>query len=98
MQSAEVRSSSVSDAIDTLRAALDDEATEITQEDLSSLLAVAARLFADRSVDPYRDATLAGLDMTATEACTVAVALLRAQSLTPFDLSIWFASTNLERN
>lgn len=93
-----MRSSSVSEAIDALHAILGDGAAEVSQEDLSMLLAVAAQLFADRSTDPYGDTALAGLDMTATDACTVAVALLRAQGLTPFDLSIWFASTNVERN
>ena len=75
-----MRSSSVSKAIDALRAIHDDSPAEIPQDDLSTLLALAARLFADRSVDPYSDVALAGLELSATDACTVAVALLRAQN------------------
>jgi len=93
-----VRLSSVSDAIHALRPILEDGSSEVTQDELSTLLALAARLFANRSSDPYAAVALAGLEMTATDACTVAVALLRAQSLTPFDLSMWFASTNFERS
>lgn len=93
-----MKSSSVSEVIDDLRAILDDSDLEVSQDDLSTLLGLASRLFAVRSPDPFRDAALARLEMSPTEACTVAVALLRAQSLTPFELSIWFASTNVERS
>ena len=43
--------------------------------------------------DPYGDEALAGLAVTTTEACTVATALLRSQSLTPFEFAVWFASS-----
>lgn len=69
----------------------------IAQEDLSALLTAAAQLYASCSADPYSDGALAGLKMTATEACTVAAAVLRAQSLTPFEFSIWFSSGRVGR-
>ncbi len=61
------------------------------QADLSTLLAAASRVYAACSSDPYGQESLTALAMTPTEACTVAAALLRSQSLTPFEFSIWFS-------
>lgn len=63
----------------------------VSQEALCDLLAEVVRLYAAQSGDPYGDVAMAGLQTTPTEACTVAAALLRAQSLTPFEFSIWFS-------
>lgn len=64
--------------------------TAASQSDVSALLAAACRVYAALSDDPYGCAALADLRLTTTEACTVAAALLRSQSLTPFEFSIWF--------
>ena len=58
----------------------------------SETLADAVKQYASLS-DPYGDEALAALDVTTTEACTVATALLRTQGLTPFEFSVWFASS-----
>lgn len=67
--------------------------TLVSQSDLSQLLTVAIKRYASLSSDPYGDEALAGLDVTTTEACTVATALLRAQGLTPFEFAVWFSSS-----
>jgi hypothetical protein len=64
-----------------------------SQSDLSALLSVAIKRYASLSTDPYGDEALAGLDVTTTEACTVATALLRGQGLTPFEFAVWFSSS-----
>lgn len=66
--------------------------TAVSQAELSATLTDAIKRYASLSPDPYGDEALAGLDdVTTTEACTVATALLRAQGLTPFEFSVWFA-------
>src|SRR5262249_44450460 len=74
-------------------AAVADGCTErgVDQAEVSELLATTTRLFTACSPDPYGPASLAALSVTPTEACTVAAALLRSQSLTPFEFSIWFS-------
>ena len=64
-----------------------------SQSELSSVLSDAIKRYASLSADPYGDAALAGLEVTTTEACIVATALLRSQSLTPFEFAVWFASS-----
>ena len=63
----------------------------MSDSDLSARLTEAIKQYASLSSDPYGDEALSGLDVTTTEACTVATALLRAQGLTPFEFSVWFA-------
>ena len=65
----------------------------VSQSELSALLTDAIKRYTSLSSDPYGDEALAGLDVTTTEACVVATALLRSQSLTPFEFSVWFASS-----
>jgi len=65
----------------------------VSQSELSALLTDAVKRYTSLSSDPYGDEALAGLDVTTTEACVVATALLRSQSLTPFEFSVWFASS-----
>jgi hypothetical protein len=60
---------------------------------LSAALTDAIKRYASLASDPYGDEALAGLAVTTTEACTVATALLRSQSLTPFEFAVWFASS-----
>jgi hypothetical protein len=68
-------------------------ASERSQAELSEVLAAAIKRYTSHSSDPYGDEALAGLDVTTTEACTVATALLRAQGLTPFEFAVWFSSS-----
>jgi hypothetical protein len=65
----------------------------LSDSDLSAQLTAAIKRYASLSSDPYGDEALAGLDITTTEACTVATALLRSQSLTPFEFAVWFSSS-----
>ena len=83
---------SASEAVEAARALLSDEAT-VSQAELSALLSTAIKLYTSLSRAPYGDEALAGLAVTTTEACTVATALLRSQSLTPFEFAVWFASS-----
>jgi hypothetical protein len=82
---------SASETVDAARALLADDDV-LSQADLSALLSAAMKLYTSLSPDPYSDEALAGLDVTTTQAVTVATALLRSQSLTPFEFSVWFAS------
>jgi hypothetical protein len=65
----------------------------LSDSDLSARLSEAIKQYASLSSDPYGDEALRGLDITTTEACTVATALLRSQSLTPFEFAVWFSSS-----
>jgi hypothetical protein len=65
----------------------------VSQSELSALLSDAIKRYASLSSDPYGDEALAGLDVTTTEACIVATALLRSQALTPFEFAVWFSSS-----
>jgi hypothetical protein len=65
----------------------------LSDSELSARLSEAIKQYASLSSDPYGDEALGGLDITTTEACTVATALLRSQSLTPFEFAVWFSSS-----
>jgi len=64
----------------------------IDEADLATTLAAATRLYSNCAPNPYASAMLRQLEVSPTEACTVAATLLRAQSLTPFEFSVWFSS------
>jgi hypothetical protein len=83
---------SACDRLQAARARLDQE-RPLSQADLSALLSEAIKLYVSQSADPYGDKALAGLTVTPTEACTAATALLRSQSLSPFEFSVWFSSS-----
>ena len=70
-----------------------DASAGVSQADVSALLAAAVRLYTACSEDPYSEAALAPLEVTPTEACTVAATMLHSQSLTPFEFSIWFSGS-----
>jgi hypothetical protein len=65
----------------------------VSDAELSADLTAAIQRYAALSADPYGDEALSGLDVTTTEACTVATALLKSQSLTPFEFAVWFAGS-----
>lgn len=83
---------SVSNATPALQAALRIiDGASLTQEDIRAVLSAATRRYAlavEASGQEFRpvDATI-----SATEAITLACALLRSQDLTPFDLALWFS-------
>ena len=85
------------DQLTTLEAtcAADDQEQRIPQADVAQLLAAAARLYTACSAHPYDPVALRELALTPTDACTVAAALLRSQSLSPFEFSIWFSDGRL---
>lgn len=63
----------------------------LTPDDIRAVLSAATRWYAlavEASGQEFRpvDATI-----SATEAVTLACALLRSQDLTPFDLALWFS-------
>jgi hypothetical protein len=78
--------------VQAARAHLADDAAP-SQADVSALLSDAIKLYVAVSAEPYSDDALAGLDVTPTEACTVATALLHSQSLSPFEFSVWFSTS-----
>lgn len=66
-------------------------AASLTPEDIRAVLSAATRWYAsavEASGNEFRpvDGTI-----SATEAVTLACALLRSQDLTPFDLALWFS-------
>ena len=80
-----VRASETTAALESLSAAT------LTREDIRSILSAATPWYAsavEASGEEFRpvDSTIA-----ATEAVTLACALLRSQDLTPFDLALWFS-------
>ena len=71
-------------------AGADPPPAELAEADLAGLLGAVVRLYVQLARDPYDARRLAAMNITPTDACTVAAALLRSQSLTPFEFSIWF--------
>jgi len=66
------------------------ELAELAEADLAGLLGIVVQLYVKHAGGPYDARRLAAINVTPTDACTVAAALLRSQSLTPFEFSIWF--------
>lgn len=79
---------SVSEATAALEAI---HAASLTQDDIRAVLSAATRWYA--SAVEAAGCEFAPVDATisATEAVTLACALLRSQELTPFDLALWFS-------
>jgi hypothetical protein len=64
--------------------------------DVTALMATAVRVYA-AAAERAPDAPVpAQLDLTPTEACTGAAALLKSQLLTPFEFAIWFSGAGQE--
>jgi hypothetical protein len=56
----------------------------------------AVRLYAAAAERAPDAPASAQLDLSPTEACTAAAALLRSQLLTPFEFAIWFSGAGQE--
>lgn len=68
-----------------------DEAGTLPAADVTALMIAAVRLYA-AAAEAGQDAPApAQLDVSPTEACTAAAALLKSQLLTPFEFGIWFS-------
>jgi hypothetical protein len=64
---------------------------DVSPETVRAVVTAATRLYAresERATEPL--APLAP-EVSATEALTLACALLRSQDLTPFDMAVWFS-------
>jgi hypothetical protein len=64
--------------------------------DVTSLMVTAVRLYAAAAEHAPDAPVPAQLDLTPTEACTAAAALLKSQLLTPFEFAIWFSGAGQE--
>jgi len=59
--------------------------------DVTALMITAVRLYAAAAERGPEVPVPAQLDLSPTEACTAAAALLKSQLLTPFEFAIWFS-------
>jgi hypothetical protein len=59
--------------------------------DVTALMVTAVRLYAAAAERGPEAPAPAQLDLTPTQACTAAAALLKSQLLTPFEFAIWFS-------
>lgn len=76
---------SASEALETLNGA------SLTPDDIRAVLSAATRWYASAVEASGREFPPVDATISATEAVTLACALLRAQDLTPFDLALWFS-------
>lgn len=66
-------------------------AASLTPEDIRAILSAATRWYASAVEAAGQEFRPVDATISATEAITLACALLRAQDLTPFDLALWFS-------
>ena len=66
-------------------------AASLSAEDIRAVLSAATRWYASAVEVSGREFRPVDATITATEAVTLACALLRSQDLTPFDLALWFS-------
>lgn len=66
-------------------------AASLTPDDIRAVLSAATRWYASAVEDSGQEFAPIDGSISATEAITLACALLRAQDLTPFDLALWFS-------
>lgn len=86
----------LAELVGELAAVSDQEASEQDwqgiEAEINALLEVVVRLYTTScEASRHRGPRGAELDLTPTEACTVAAALLRSQLLTPFEFAIWYS-------
>ena len=72
---------------------LAEASAELSPEQLAALVGATARLYAGAAAREGREIPLAGAAMTPTDVVVLCCALLRAQDLSPFDLTLWFGRT-----
>jgi hypothetical protein len=66
---------------------------EVEEEALRAVVGAVLRLYEDACVEARREIPPVNVDVSTTAAVTMACALARSQSLTPFDLALWFSHT-----
>ena len=66
-------------------------ATPLTADDIRAVLSAATRWYASAVEASGQEFRPVDASISATEAVTLACALLRSQDLTPFDLALWFS-------
>jgi hypothetical protein len=64
---------------------------DLSPEGVRAVVSAATRLYAQASDRAGESLAPLAPDVSATDALTLACALLRSQDLTPFDMAIWFA-------
>lgn len=66
---------------------------DLTPDTVRAVVTAATRLYARESDRAGAAAAPLASDLSATEALTLACALLKSQDLTPFDMAVWFSRT-----
>ena len=66
-------------------------AASVTPDVIRAVLSAATRWYASAVEASGQEFAPVDATISATEAITLACALLRAQDLTPFDLALWFS-------
>jgi hypothetical protein len=64
---------------------------ELSPESVRAVVTAATRLYAQASDRAGELLAPLAPEVSATEALTLACALLRSQDLTPFDMAVWFS-------
>ncbi len=83
---------SASEATAALQGALQAvDAASLTPDDIRAVLSAGTRWYASAVEASGREFRPVDVTISATEAVTLACALLRSQDLTPFDLALWFS-------
>ena len=76
-----------------LNAAADDGAAPVSETSLRAAISAVSRLYETACSHVRREIPPVDPDVSTTAAVTLACALVRSQSLTPFDLALWFSHT-----
>ena len=66
---------------------------EVDDGALRAAISAILRLYEEACAETRREIPPADADVSTTAAVTLACALARSQSLTPFDLALWFSHT-----
>jgi hypothetical protein len=93
-QPATPAASTCTQIVAALKALEQNALEEITIEDATALLAAIVALTTAKSEQSDQRIPLSDSDITATQAVTIASALLNAQHLNAFDLELWSARNN----
>lgn len=67
------------------------DGASLTPDDIRAVLSAATRWYASAVEASGKEFRPVDAGVSATEAVTLACALLRSQDLTPFDLALWFS-------